>query len=158
MIKHAAITLGPILAVVACTPAQQIDTQAELSALRNVAESYQQAASAKDAAAVVTFYADEAIMVPPNAQRVEGIENVRNYRFGFIETPGVELSFEIVRAEVSQSGDMGWTIALAHITIARPEGPPGRDLVRDFHVWKKQQDGSWKIVVDMWNSEPLTTP
>jgi len=90
--------------------------------------------------------------VPPNADMVEGLSGVQGYRFGFIETPGVELEFEILRAEVSASGDMGWTLALGQITINREDAPPGRDIVRDFHTWKKQADGSWKVVVDMWNS------
>ncbi|GIT52402.1 MAG: hypothetical protein Ct9H300mP15_26150 [Gemmatimonadota bacterium] len=52
---------------------------------------------------------------------------------------------------------MGWTLSVGEITINNPEGPPGRDVVRDFHTWKKQEDGSWKVVVDMWNSElPIT--
>ena len=122
-------------------------------ALGAAAEAYHGAASAKDAQAVVTFYADDAMMVPPNADRVEGIDGVRNYRFGFIETPGVELRFETVRVEVSASGDMGWTLAIGDVSFTRPDGEPGSDRVRDFHVWTKQVDGSWKVVVDMWNSE-----
>jgi ketosteroid isomerase-like protein len=92
-------------------------------------------------------------MVPPNADLVEKLEGVQGYRFGFLETPGVELQFEILRAEISTSGDIGWTLAIGDITINNPEGPPGRDIIRDFHTWKKQTDGSWKVVVDMWNSE-----
>ncbi|MGI9625592.1 MAG: YybH family protein, partial [Longimicrobiales bacterium] len=88
----------------------------------------------------------------PNAEMVEGLAGVQTYRFGFIETPGVELRFETIRAEVSESGDIGWTLSIGDITINRPQGPPGKDIVRDFHTWKKQEDGSWKVVVDMWNS------
>ena len=40
----------------------------------------------------------------------------------------------------------------AKITIDQGEGEPGRDIVRDFHTWRRQPDGSWKVVVDMWNS------
>ena len=76
----------------------------------------------------------------------------RRYRFGFIETPGVELVFELARVEVSEAGDMGWTLAIGDITINQPEGPPGRDTVRDFHTWRRHADGSWKLVVDVWNS------
>ena len=101
---------------------------------------------------MVALYDAQPVMVPPNAAMVDGLEGVQSYRFGFIETPGVELSFEIIRAEVSVSGDMGWTLSLGDITIDRGEGTPGRDVVRDFHTWKKQADGSWKVVVDMWNS------
>ena len=136
-----------------CSSSALIDRDAEIAALRETAEAYHAAASAKDAQAVVTFYADDAMMVPPNADRVEGIEAVRNYRFGFIETPGVELSFETIRVEVSSGGDMGWTLAIGDVSFTRADGEPGSDRVRDFHLWKKQNDGSWKIVVDMWNSE-----
>jgi ketosteroid isomerase-like protein len=140
-----------LLPMTACAP-PSVDQQAEVAALREAATAYHEAASAKRADDVVAMYDAEPMMVPPNADMVDGLEGVQDYRFGFIETPGVELSFEIIRAEVSSAGDMGWTLSLGEITINRPTGPPGRDLVRDFHTWKKQVDGSWKVVVDMWNS------
>lgn len=138
----------------ACAPAPA-DREAALASLRAAALAYQSAASAKDAEAVVALYDSTAIMVPPGGPLVEGLDGVRNYRFGFISTPGVRLEFELLRAELSESADLGWTLALGHITIERPEGPPGRDLVRDFHTWRRQADGSWRVVVDMWNSGPL---
>ena len=157
MSKHAVLTSIAVLAVSGCSSQTPQDLEAEKAALRAAADAYHEAASAKDVQSVVSYYADDAMMVPPNADRVEGIEGVRNYRFGFIETPGVELRFELVRVEVSTSGDLGWTLALADVTFDRPDGQPGSDRVRDFHVWKKQEDGSWKVVVDMWNSEAPAT-
>lgn len=139
------------LTLVACAPAP-VDTEVEMAALRAAAHDYHAAASAKDADGVVAFYGAGALMVPPNAELVEGIDGVRGYRFGFIETPGVELEFEMVRAEVAASGDIGWTLSIGQITINRDDGPPGRDVVRDFHTWKKQPDGSWKVDIDLWNS------
>ena len=132
--------------------AQAVSQANDLQTLRQAAEAYQAAATAKDAEAVVGFYADDAIMIPPGADPVEGIEAVRSYRFGFIETPGVELAFELVRAELSGDGSLGWTLAIGDITIHSDEGPPGKDLVRDFHSWRKDAQGDWKIVVDFWNS------
>ena len=128
-------------------------TQAEVESLRSAALAYQEAASAKNADAVVDMYDETALMIPPNAEIVdEGLEGVEAYQFGFIVTPGVSLDFELVRVEVAASGDIGWTFAIGNITIQREGEEPGRDIVRDFHTWKKQADGSWKIVVDMWNS------
>ena len=128
-------------------------TKAEVESLRSAALAYQEAASAKNAAAVVDMYDETALMIPPNAEIVdEGLEGVEGYQFGFIVTPGVSLDFELIRVEVAESGDIGWTFAIGDITIQREGEEPGRDIVRDFHTWKKQADGSWKIVVDMWNS------
>ena len=67
--------------------------------------------------------------------------------------PGVELRFETIRVEVSSGGDMGWTLAIGDVSFTRPDGEPGSDRVRDFHVWQRQADGSWKVAVDIWNSE-----
>lgn len=146
-----ALFLCCVLLAEGCAP-PPVDREAELAALRQAATAYHDAATAKDAARVVALYDEGVVMVPPNGDLVEGLQGVRGYRFGFITTPGVELRFEIVRAEVSASGDMGWTLAIGEITIHRPEGPPASDRVRDFHVWKKQADGSWKVAVDIWNS------
>ena len=140
-----------ILATASCAP-QSIDLAAEVDALRAAATAYHDAASAKASDQVVQSYADDALMIPPNAELVEGLDEVRGYRFGFIETQGVELDFEIVRVEVSSSGDMGWTFSIGDITIHRPDGTTGQDIVRDFHTWRKHSDGTWKLVVDVWNS------
>jgi len=160
MDKPAVLPLLTALLATACAPAPPPapDLEAEMAALRAAATSYHEAASAKDPARVVALYDEDAVMVPPNADLVDGLEGVKGYRFGFISTPGVELHFEIIRAEVSASGDMGWTLALGDITINRPDGTTGSDLVRDFHVWKKQADGSWKVVADIWNSGMAAAP
>ncbi len=146
------IIVGTVMAG-GCGSGATIETESDLVSLRLAANTYHQAASTKDREAVVALYDENTVMVPPNADLVEKLEGVQGYRFGFLETPGVELQFEILRAEISTSGDIGWTLSIGDITINNPEGPPGRDIIRDFHIWKKQTDGSWKVVVDMWNSE-----
>jgi ketosteroid isomerase-like protein len=135
-----------------CAPRPGVDLTAERAALREAMEAYHEAASTKDAQTVVSMYDDEAMMIPPNAERVEGIEGIRSYRFGFIENAGVELNFETMRVEIAAGGDMAWTLAVANASFDGPDGEPGSDRIRDFHVWKKQADGSWKVEVDIWNS------
>ncbi|MHB1191889.1 MAG: YybH family protein [Longimicrobiales bacterium] len=154
MTKPALLFLVALLLTAACAPppAPAPDLEAELAALNAAAAAYHEAATAKDAARVVALYDEGAVMVPPNADLVDGLQGVKGYPFGFINTPGVELHFEIVRSEISATADMGWTLALGDITINRPDGTVGSDLIRDFHVWKKQADGSWKVVADIWNS------
>ena len=143
--------LGAVLS--GCTQDPPQDLETAVADLRNAADAYHAAASAKDRDAVVAFYANDALMIPPNAERVEGIAGVRNYRFGFIENLSVETQFETIRVDVSSDGDVGWTLAIVEVTFAGPDGQPDGDRIRDFHVWKRQTDGSWMIAVDIWNSE-----
>lgn len=149
--RYSKVMIPGMLILVGCT-ADSVDPDAEVASLRAAAEAYHAAASAKEADRVVSMYDPTPVMVPPNAPLVEGLSAVENYRFGFIETPGVSLSFELLRAEVSEAGDMGWTLARGDISIEATDGTFGEDEVRDFHVWKKQPDGSWAVVVDIWNS------
>ena len=132
-----------------------VDQVAEVVALREAAEVYHAAASGQRADEGVSMYGASPVTVPPHAALVEGTAAVSDYRFGFIETPGVSLEFEILRVEVSESGDMGWTLARGDITIENADGTVGRDEVRDFHVWRRAADGSWRVEVDIWNSGPL---
>ncbi len=152
--KHGWTLAALALAVMnGCIQDPRQDLETAIAALRDAADAYHDAASAKDRDAVVAFYADDAVMIPPNAEQVEGIVGVRNYRFGFIENPSVQTQFETIRVDVSSGGDFGWTLAIVEVTFAGPDGQPAGDRIRDFHVWKRQTDGSWKLVVDMWNSE-----
>ena len=96
MKKHTVLMTMGIMLGGGCTMQTPIDTDAARAALLDAATSYHEAATAKDRESVVALYAADAMMIPPNAERVDGIEGVRSYRFGFIETPGVELRFETI--------------------------------------------------------------
>ncbi len=58
---------------------------------------------------------------------------------------------------------MGYTYGLALVTRKDEEGNATTELTKYVTIWKKQPDGSWQVVVDIWNSnEPqrrvTTTP
>ena len=66
------------------------------------------------------------------------------------------MRFTLIDAVVSEAGDMGYTYADAEITVDGPDGEPVTENLRDFHVWTKNADGAWRVVVDIWNSpDPL---
>ena len=50
--------------------------------------------------------------------------------------------------------DMGYSMSEATMTLSGPDGGPVTEHVRDFYVWRRQADGSWKVVVDIWNAAP----
>ena len=135
----------------ACTQSS-VDVEAEQAALRAAADAYHEAAQTVDIDSVVDLYTNDGLILPPNAAEEEGLEDVRNFATAFTQTPGWGIRFDDVRVEVAASGDMGYTLANAVVTIEGPDGEPVEDQVRDFHLWKKQ-DGEWKVAIDIWNSE-----
>ncbi len=144
------ITFSSVL-LGACVP-PSVDVEAEQAALRAAADAYHEAAQAADVDTVSGLYTNDGLMLPPNAAAEEGLEDIRNFATAFTQTPGFGIRFDDVRVEVAASGDMGYTLANAVVSIDRWDGEPVQDQVRDFHLWKKQ-DGEWKVAIDIWNSE-----
>lgn len=129
-----------------------VDVEAEQESLRATADAYHEAAQTSDMDSFVGFYTDDGVMLPPNAADEVGLQNVRNYATAFTQLPGFSMGFENVRVGVAASGDMGYTLAEGVIRFEGPDGEPVEDMIRDFHLWKKQ-NGEWKLAIDIWNSE-----
>jgi ketosteroid isomerase-like protein len=59
-----------------------------------------------------------------------------------------------VAGEVSQSGDLGFTVGNAVFTGKREDGGPVIRYSKYLTVWKKQRDGGWRYVVDGGSARP----
>lgn len=158
MVKAHFIVLLTILAgAAACAPeAPSVDLDAERAALREADHRYSELATAKDAEAVSALYTLDATIYPPGGATVRGLDGVRAFAAEFTAVPGLSLSFRPIVSEVSRDGDMGYTVNLVEITVLDEAGNPVTELTRDLHIWRKQADGSWKVAVDIWNTEPAS--
>jgi ketosteroid isomerase-like protein len=54
---------------------------------------------------------------------------------------------------VSSAGDLGYTTGSYEVTVNDAKGNPVTSRGKVVVVWKKQPDGSWKAVLDIWNSD-----
>ncbi len=103
------------------------------------------------------FYAsilEDAVLLAPNAPIAEGPES-----FGMLfELPAVALKWKPVSANVSGSGDLGYTFGTYELSFDGPGGVRIVDKGKYMTVWKKGTDGSWKVAADMFNTSlPLPT-
>jgi ketosteroid isomerase-like protein len=67
---------------------------------------------------------------------------------------GTSLTWTPVHADLANSGDLGYTYGNYIFKSKNKEGKIVASYGKYMSVWKKQQDGSWKVVVDMGNSSP----
>ena len=155
MKRHIACTLGiTMMATAACAGPQEgtVDLQAETAALRAAAQVYDDAASALDADAIAALYMEDAVAYPPNEPTVEGRADFQEYAANFVSAPGIQMNFGPPQVVVAASGDLGYTYAEGEITLDGPDGETITEVLRDFHVWAKDAEGAWRVVVDIWNS------
>ena len=149
-----------ILAVIAVTGCgQQVDVAAEEAALRAADAEWLMAFEAKDVERMVFFYAEGASVFPPNAPIVTGREAIRQMWTELVANPGFALSWEATKVEMAQSGELAWVQETYEFAMQGPDGTLQEDRGKAVLVWKKQADGSWKAVADIFNSDlPLPAP
>jgi ketosteroid isomerase-like protein len=142
-----------VLPVAACAPsAPGVDLEAETEALRAAAQAYHDAARVQDTEAVTALYAPDGIIYAPDTPTIQGTDGIYDFAAGFASVPGIQVELDLAEVVVSSSGDMGYTLGVGRITMDGPEGEPVVEDIRDFHVWHKDAEGAWKLVVDIWNS------
>jgi uncharacterized protein (TIGR02246 family) len=158
--QRSRLVLAGCLALLSFTVAcQQADTRAaDESALKDLDAQWSKAAAAKDLETTVSYYADDAVLMPPNAPVAAGAA-IRDFWKSMIASPGFAGGWKVTKAEVARSGDLAYLTGTYEMTENDASGKPVNDRGKYVEVWKKQADGKWKVVADMFNSDlPLPTP
>ena len=120
--------------------------------LRDLDAQWSKAAAAKDVDKTVSFYSDDAIVLPPNAPAATTKEAIRNLWKGiFGETSS--MSWTATRVEVAKSGDMAHISGTYQRTIKDASGKTTNDRGKYLVAFEKQADGSWKCAADMFSSD-----
>ena len=68
--------------------------------------------------------------------------------------PDFSLTWAPVKAEMAASGDLGYTYGNYQLKSKDKEGKLVTRYGKYASIWKKQKDGSWKVMLDMGNSSP----
>jgi len=148
------VIIGFALACQQPPPPSPPDTRAaDERAIREADAAWSKAAAAKDVEAYVSFYAEDALVLPPNAPRQTGKESIRKGLSVEMANPGFALSWQASKAEASRGGDLAYTVGTYQFTMTGPKGKPVTDRGKYVIVWKKQPDGKWKVAADIYNSD-----
>jgi uncharacterized protein (TIGR02246 family) len=161
MSRIVALLAASLVVVLAsgCAQEPQIDLQAEQAAIRQSAEDWEDAANAKDVDRLVGLYTPDASLFPPNAPIVTGSEGIHTVWSQFVESPGFASSLQTTKVEISRAGDLAYAAGTYEDTREDAEGNPVTDRGKWVTVSKKQPDGTWKVIADIWNSdEPAVAP
>lgn len=98
------------------------------------------------------YLANDAIQLPAQADPIMGRESI--YSRMKASNGKYVLQWEPKKAEVSKSGDMGYTWGTYSITSEDEKGQKRTSYGKYLNVWKKQNDGSWKVLIDIGNQSP----
>lgn len=128
-------------------PAAEVLMQADRDFAAAVAEG--------GADAWATWFAEDGAMIQPRVGEVRGRAAIRELMAG-LDEPGASLHWTPDRADIAASGDLGWTTGHYVSESTAADGTPQRAEGLYVSIWRRQADGSWKVVMDLGN--PVDTP
>lgn len=104
-------------------------------------------------AAVEAMFTEDARLLPPKANMVEGREAITAFWQAAMDSPVHDLELGLVSAEIL--GDTAIETGTWALMVPAEDGKgevraTGKTLV----VWKKGADGAWRMSQDMWNDSP----
>jgi uncharacterized protein (TIGR02246 family) len=139
--------------------ASAADTKSAIEkALRDLDAQWSAAAGAKDLDKTVSFYSDDAVVMPPNAPSATTKEAIRSAWKEMLTNPGAAISWKATKVEVAKSGDLAYVSGTYEDTMTDASGKPVKDRGKYVVIFKKQADGTWKVVADIWNSDLPVAP
>jgi len=125
---------------------------AEEKAVRDADAEWSKVAGAKDLDKTVAFYADDAVVMPPNQAAVTTKDGIRNLWKGFLDILQ-DISWKTTRVEVAKSGDMAFLTGTYEMTMK--DGT--KDHGKYCEVWEKK-GSTWKVGIDMFSSDLPAQP
>ena len=137
----------------------QADTRAgDEAALRKLDDEWSRAAGSRDVEKTISYYSDDAVVMPPNIPTLSGKEPIRALWKSMLDSPSFSGGWKVTKVEVARSGDLAYVSGNYEFNEKDDGGKPITDKGKYLEVWKKQGDGNWKCVADMFSSDLPVAP
>lgn len=112
------------------------------------------AGEGKDVERIVSFWSDDATVVPAGAPAIHGKAALRAFVQQSLAIPGFHIAWHADEASVSADGTLGYTTGTNAMTVPGADGKLVTLTGRAVTVWRRAPGGEWKCVVDTWNAGP----
>jgi ketosteroid isomerase-like protein len=149
------IVLASVFGLSACVAKPQFDAAAESAKLqRRDAEWADLATAGKNVDSVVSYWADDAVIIEPGQPAVEGKAAIRSYVAESFKTPGFKIHWVSEKPTFSPDGKLAYMRGTDEMTVPGPKGIPMTLHLRGYSIWRMEPDGQWRCVVDIANEAP----
>jgi uncharacterized protein (TIGR02246 family) len=142
------------LIILSCNE-QKIDKTAEGEKVMQLSREWSQMAATGDVEKTVSYWADDAFLMSAGQPPLKGKQAIRQMVEESYKTPGFRISWQPQSVEVSESGDMAYVIENSQVSFTDSTGKAITQHNKAVSIWRKQEDGSWKNVVDISTPDPL---
>jgi len=138
-----------LVLLVGCTP--RVDLEQERAALTRTDREWSQVTNDPDKFA--SYYAADASFYANGVPLVKGQPAIREVIAGLMSLPGFALTVTGTNTQVSAAGDVGYITGTYELKLAS-----GVEKGKYVTVWRKQADGNWRVVEDIFNADAAPPP
>ena len=132
------------------------DLETERRAILAQDQAWASAAAAKDVERTVAYWTDDATLMPPDMGALKGKDAIREYVAAGFKAPGFGVAWKAQEVVVAPGGRIAYETATNQFTMADSTGVLHTSAGKGVTVWRKDPDGVWRCVVDVWNSAAPT--
>lgn len=153
----AVATLFIVFSLVLVNCEKEIDDSKDIALNKLLVEKWDEFQANGDFDSVIDLYLDNAIRMNPNTPALAGKEAIRSSFVSFYENNNFE--FKNTPVDVFIAGDYAIIRGIYKgYTESKSDDIKFRDEGKWMTIRKRQSDGSWKILFDIWNSDlpPVT--
>jgi uncharacterized protein (TIGR02246 family) len=123
---------------------------AKKQAFKNSDAAYAKAFNAGDAARIAAIYSKDAIFMMPETPSYKGTKGVRAINQAVIDAGWRNIKFKTIKS--GSDGDLAFNIG--SVSMDQPSGDgTARVKGKYLDVYRRQRDGSWKIIATMYNAD-----
>jgi ketosteroid isomerase-like protein len=127
-------------------------TSADEKAIQDLDTAWIKAAQDKNVDKAVSYYADNAMMMPPGAPIATTPEQRRAAWQNLLSDPNMTINFGRTKLEVAKGGDMAYDVGWTEVKTKDAQGATTTQRGKYIVVWKKI-NGRWKVVADTFNQD-----
>jgi len=110
------------------------------------------AVNGSDVSGVMEIWGDDGVLMPPHHPAVQGRVEIGRYFERIFRKSRFAFSFPRSRIEVC--GGIAFERVEFVVSVHPVDGgPETRDAGKGLHLYRRQPDGSWKLALDIWNSD-----
>ena len=124
----------------------------QIDAIQGVSDEFRRHLLARNFTALADLYAEDAVLMPPHQQAVQGRTAIREWLAAF---PLVE-SFASDARAIEGRADLAYVRGTYTMRFRAPGGAGSiEDKGKYLEIRKKEMDGAWRIAVDIFNSDKV---
>ena len=154
-ISNLLVPIACAIVIAGCNQAPPpFDAAAASEALLKQDREWSELASAgKDVDRIVSYWADDAVVIPSGQPVVEGKAALRAFVVASLAVPGFRIHWMSEKPSFSPDGRLAYMRGTNETTFTGENGPV-TVKARALTVWRHESDGRWRCVADIWNDEP----